>query len=320
MRRRELKQITPRELPQLLGGRIPLASLIQTLAVAEHLNFRHAAKALGVAQSSVSARVKALEEDLDILLFERHARGVRLTEAGRHFVERIAAGVDQLDRAVKTAGMAAVGECGRLRIGIHALIPGSFLAELIRQYREDHPGIEVEITECTARDAVVHVRADRLDVAFVAGKLELPDCHARPIWSEPLVAVLPEQHRLAGQSSITWSDLVGETFLVRSGGTGPQVHDHIVLRLTGRWLAPSIQCFDVERSTLLSMVGQGFGITITAAATALLPTSGVVFLPFADEPEPAAFTAVWSPFNRSAILRNLLTLASNMHRCGDSPR
>lgn len=319
MRRRKLKHITPREPPQLLAGRIPLASLIQTLAVAEHLNFRHAAKALGVAQSSVSARVKALEEDLDILLFERHARGVRLTEAGRHFVERIAAGVDQLDRAVKTAGMTAVGECGRLRIGIHALIPGSFLAELIRQYRENYPGIEVEITECTARDAVVHIRAGRLDVAFVAGKLELPDCHARPIWSEPLVAVLPEQHRLAGQSAITWADLVGETFVVRSGGAGPQVHDHIVLRLTGRWLAPSIQRFDVERSTLLSMVGQGFGVTITAAATALLPTSGVVFLPFADEPEPAAFTAVWSPFNRSAILKNLLKLASNMRRGGDSP-
>lgn len=107
-------------------------------------------------------------------------------------------------------------------------------------------------------------------MAFVAGKLELPDCHARPIWSEPLVAVLPEQHRLAGQSAITWTDLVGETFLVRSGGTGPQVHDHIVLRLTGLWLAPSIQCFDVERSTLLSMVGQGFGITITASIKLLV--------------------------------------------------
>lgn len=96
----------------LLGSRIPLLSLIQTLAVAEYLNFRHAANALGVAQSSVSARVKALEEDLGILLFERRARGVRLTEAGRHFVERIAAGVDQLDHAVKTAGMAATGEWG----------------------------------------------------------------------------------------------------------------------------------------------------------------------------------------------------------------
>ena len=63
-------------MPTALGSRIPLASLIQTLAVAEYLNFRHAANALGVAQSSVSARVKALEEDPGILLFERHARGV----------------------------------------------------------------------------------------------------------------------------------------------------------------------------------------------------------------------------------------------------
>jgi DNA-binding transcriptional LysR family regulator len=132
-----------------------------------------------VAQSSVSARVKALEEDLGILLFERHARGVKLTEAGRHFVERIAAGVDHLDHAVKTAGMAAIGKCGRIRIGIHALIPGSFHAELIAQYRKTHPGIEVEMTEGTARDAVMQLRADRLDVAFVAGKPELPDCHTR---------------------------------------------------------------------------------------------------------------------------------------------
>ena len=166
-----------------LGSRIPMASLIQTLAVAEYLNFRHAANALGVAQSSVSARVKALEEDLGILLFERHARGVRLTEAGRHFVERVAAGVDQLDHAVKTASMAASGEHGRLRIGVHALIPRGFLAELIGQYREDYPGIEVQITEGTARDAVMQLRADRLDIVFVAGSPELPDCHSRRIWT-----------------------------------------------------------------------------------------------------------------------------------------
>jgi predicted transcriptional regulator len=67
----------PWGVPPALGSRIPMASLIQMLTVAEYLNFRHAANALGVAQSSGSARVKALEEDLGILLFERHARGVR---------------------------------------------------------------------------------------------------------------------------------------------------------------------------------------------------------------------------------------------------
>ncbi|EJE4940009.1 LysR family transcriptional regulator, partial [Escherichia coli] len=151
----------------ILSGRIPLISLVQFIAVAEHLNFRHAAKALGISQSSVSARVKALEDNLGVLLFERHARGVRLTDAGRHFMERVTAGVDQLDHAVKTAGMTAQGEYGRLRIGIHALIPRSFLTELIRHYREEHTGIEVEITEGTARDAVMQLRADQLDVVFV---------------------------------------------------------------------------------------------------------------------------------------------------------
>ncbi|WP_235191339.1 LysR family transcriptional regulator [Palleronia rufa] len=232
-------------MPSRLGSRIPLVSLIHTLAVAEYLNFRHAANALGVSVSTVSTRVKTLEEDLGILLFERHARGVRLTDAGHRFIEQVSAGVDQLDHAVKTAGLAASGECGRLRLGIHALIPRSFLAELIAQYRETHPGIAVEITESTARDAVIQLRSDLLDLAFVAGPAELPDFHSRRIWTEPLVAVLPERHPLAGQSTVTWPDLAGETFLVRYDSTGPQVHDHIILRLAGRLPPPSIQRFGV---------------------------------------------------------------------------
>lgn len=165
MRRRGLKDASassPTDL--LLSGRIPMVALVQTLAVAEHLNFRHAASALGVSSSSVSTRVKTLEEDLGVQLFVRHARGVRLTEAGRCFVARVAIGIDQIDDAVKTAGMAASGECGRIRVGVHALIPGSFLAELISRYREAHPGIAIEMTEGTARDAIMMLRADQLDI------------------------------------------------------------------------------------------------------------------------------------------------------------
>jgi len=312
MRRRQPMIGTNAPLAPLHRGRIPLTSLIQTLAVAEHLSFCHAANALGVSQSSVSTRIRALEEELGIFLFERNTRGVRLTEAGRLFVERVSAGVDQLDHAVRIAGMVASGKYGRLRIGIHALIPHSFPAELICRYRKDHPGIEIEMVEGTAREAFMQLRADRLDVAFVAGSHELPDCHTRPIWSEPLMAVLPERHRLAAQPRVTWVDLVGETFLTRRSGTGPQVHGHIMLRLAGRWPAPSILHFDVERGTLLSLVGQGFGITIVGAAASLLPTSGIVFLPFADEREPIAFSAVWSPTNRNVALNNLLNLATKM--------
>lgn len=298
----------------LLGSRIPLSALIQTVAVAECLNFRHAANVLGISQSSVSARVKTLEEDLGIFLFERHARGVRLTEAGRHFVEQVAAGIDQLDHAVKTAGMLARGEHGRLRIGVYSLFSGSFLDDLCRGYREQHPGVAMEIIEGTARNVVMQIRADRLDVAFVAGSPALPDCHSRRLWTEPLVAVLPEKHRLAGRAGVTWPDLANETFLVRYGGPGPQAYDHIVLRMAGHWPAPSIRRSEVEGGTLLSMIAQGQGVTIAGAAASLVPPPGVVFRPILDEPKPIPYSAVWSPHNRSPALRNLLDLAGRMSR------
>ena len=314
MRRRLRKLSDPDEPSLLLRGRVPLASLIQTLAVAEHLSFYRAANALGVSQSSVSARIKALEEDLGILLFERNTRGVRLTEAGRLFVERVSAGVEHLDHAVKSAGMAALGECGRLRMGVHGLIPHSFLANLIGRYRDDYPGIDLEIAESTAREAITQLRAGHLDIAFVVGTPDLPDCRSRRVWTEPLVVAMSDRHPLAGQDHVTWADLAGETFLVRPGGPGPQVHDHILLRLAGRWPAPTILRIGVERASLLSMAGQGFGITLLGAASSLSPVAGVRFLPIADEPEPIVFSAVWSPFNQSAALRNLLDLADEMRR------
>ena len=297
-----------------LGSRITLTALIQTLAVAEYLNFRHAANALGVSQSSISERIKALEDTFGIPLFERHARGVRLTDAGRHFVEQVAIGVAQLDHAVKTVGMMARGDYGRLRIGVHALIPGSFLAEVVGQYHALYPDVDVEITEGTAAEVVNQLRANRLDVAFVAGAPEYPDLHSTRIWTEPLVVALPASHPLADRNGVTWADLAGEAFIVRHGGTGPQVHDHILLRLAGSWLSPSILRHAVEQGSLLSMIAQGYGVTIAGDAHTLIRPPGVVFLPFLDEPEPVPFSAVWSPHNRSAVLRNLLDLANRMSR------
>jgi DNA-binding transcriptional LysR family regulator len=297
-----------------LGSRIPLASLIQTLAVAEHLNFRHAANSLGASQSSVSTRIKLLEQDLGILLFERLPRGVRLTEAGRHFVDQVAVGIDHLEHAVKTAGLLAHGEQGHLRISAYALISNGFLADLLSRYRELHPGVGIEIAECRAGDAVKQVRDGHLDVAFVLGTPDIPDCHSRPVWTEQLMIALPATHPLADREGVTWADLSSETFLVRHNGTGPQLHDLILLRLAEHWPRPSIRRFDVDRLTLISMVEQGYGVTLATKATSQIRFSGVAFLPILDEPGPIVFSAVWSPNNRAPALRDFLDLAKKASR------
>src|SRR5216684_2322630 len=292
-----------------LGSRIPLVSLIQALAVAEHLNFRHAASALGVSQSSVSTRIKQLELDLGVLLFERRHRGVRLTEVGQRFLEHVATGIEHLDHAVRTAGTIARGEQGRLRVGLYSSIAAGFLAELLGQFRELHPAVDLQIAEGRARDAIREVREARLDVAFVVGVPAAADCHSKPLWAEALLVALPERHPLAGAEGVRWSELAAEPFLARSGGAGPQVHDHIVLRLAEHWSQPRIQRFEVERDTLMSMVAQGYGITLTSEAAAQARFPGVVFRPILDEPELITFSALWSPHNHSQALLHLLALA-----------
>ena len=302
-----------------LGSRIPLASLIQALSVAEHLNFRRAAAALGVSQSCVSTRIKQLEQDLGILLFERRHRGVRLTDAGQHFLEHVATGIEHLDHAVRTAGAIARGERGRLRVGLYSSTAAGFLAELLGQFRELHPAVDLQIAEGRARDAIREVREDRLDVAFVVGVPPACDCHSKPLWTEALLVALPERHPLAGAESLRWSELAAEPFLARSGGAGPQVHDHIVLRLAEHWSQPRIQRFEVERDTLMSMVAQGYGITLTSEAAAQASFPGVVFRHILDEPEPITFSALWSPHNRSQALLDLLALAQRKSEGAKSP-
>lgn len=298
----------------LLGSRIPLASLIQTLAVAEHLNFRHAANRLGVSQSSVSTRIKTLEEDLGILLFERRHRGVRLTEAGRIFIAEIAAGIEQLDHAIKTVGTVSSGVVGHLGIGLHSSIAAGFLADLRGRYREEYPDVEQVVLEGRSAETTSQVREGKLDIAFVMGAADASDCHSRPLWNEGFLIALPLQHPLTALDRILWSDLASEVFLVRHGGTGPQLQNHIVRRLSERERTPHLRRRDVGRDTLMHMVAAGEGITLTTEAASHVPFPGVVFRSISDETECGKFSAVWSPHNRSPALKNLLDLATEMSR------
>lgn len=96
---------------------IDLVSVTQALLVAEHLSFSRAAQVLGVRQSAVGRRVRALEDKLGVSLFERDSTGVQLTEAGRRFLERTWPALSEIDHAMKAAASAGRGAEGVIRIG-----------------------------------------------------------------------------------------------------------------------------------------------------------------------------------------------------------
>ena len=96
---------------------IDLVSVTHALSVAEHLSFSRAAQNLGVQQSAVSRRVRALEDKLGVSLFERDSTGVRITEAGRRFLDRTRPALAEIDHAMKAAASAGRGAEGVIRIG-----------------------------------------------------------------------------------------------------------------------------------------------------------------------------------------------------------
>lgn len=291
-----------------------MTSLIQSLAVAEYLSFRQAALALGTSQSSVSARIKGLEAELGITLFDRNTRGVRLTENGRRFVDQVQDAVGILEQAIQTVGTRARADEGELRIGVHALTAGCFLDRLLERFHSYHPGIRLHITEGTARDAQLMVREGKLGVAFMAGAHGIPDLNSRVIWNDRLIVALPARHLFATKSDVEWRELADETFLVRQSGPGPQIHDLIVARGAGKWPTPAILRHHVGRDALLSMIAAGHGISLLVRDLAVPSTANVTFLPVRDEPEAVPFSAVWSPRNRDPALSNLLALATKMGR------
>lgn len=183
-----------------------------------------------------------------------------------------------------------------------------------RRYRASYPMIEQSVLEGRSSEMIALVRQGRLDVAFVVGAVNAPDCHSRPLCCEPLVAALPADHPLTMRDAVTWLGLADEIFIVRHGGTGPQVFEHVVRRIGERKRSPRILRCDVARDTLMGMVAASDGITVVSEATMHMQFPGVAFRQIADETDQARFSAVWSPHNRNPSLLSLLDVATHMSR------
>lgn len=215
----------------------------------------------------------------------------------------MAEGIEQLDYAVKTAGMIGDGSVGRIRIGIPTTIAASFLADLLGHYRQQSPGIELELFDGRARDTTLNVREGALDVAFVAAITDVPDCHTQPFWTEPLFIAVAASDSRTEASGLSWRDFADDLFLVRHDGTGPQAHDPIALKFAERSLHPKVQRCNVDLCMLLSMVAADYGVTLVSEATSLITVPDVAFIPLQDEPKPIRLGAVWSPHNSAKALR-----------------
>jgi DNA-binding transcriptional LysR family regulator len=274
----------------------------------------------------VSRRVRALEDELGVSLFERHRTGVRVTDAGARFLQQAREALAQLDHASKIAGVAGRGVTGQLRIGILSSMGAGFLRELIKAYSERHPDVAIQIVEAASMGHISLIRKRRLDVAFVADASEATDCDAAPLWSERLFVVLPQDHPLCGRKAVEWQALRNEHFIIRESNCSPALCERVIKHLSDRTRTPSVQKAEVGCETVMHLVAMGRGVTLTSEATIATSFPEVVFRPISGGDAMLQFSAIWWPGNDNPALRRFLSLAralakaKRQHPNGTTPR
>jgi len=204
------------------------------VAIAEERNFTRAAERLWVAQPGLSTQIRRLEAELGVQLFDRHTRGVDLTDAGQLFLERARAALSAADAAGATGRDLQTGTVGTLRVGIATSTRCRRASALLAQYARERRGVQLTLLEGYAGTLWRDLRERRLDAVIAASGSASPDLLRLELGSEPWVALVGVGHRLATPGPMSAADLHGERVAVtahRDGATYDRAVAHILAEL-----------------------------------------------------------------------------------------
>jgi DNA-binding transcriptional LysR family regulator len=289
---------------------VDLVHLRYALAAADHGSFRRAADALLLRQSTLSRCIRQLEDRIEMIVFERSSGGVRATKAGRDFLRMARSIIEQMDTLVASAHRAGRGEAGRLVIGLYTSLSAGNLRATLIDYAQRFPQIEAGMIERSRTRLATALRNGAIDVAIVTGETPLLDSKAMWLWSERIVVALPEDHRLADQETIYWTDLKGETLLVSRRDPGTEIQELLLTKLTSPADRPKVVCHDASWGNIKSLVGAGFGVSLATESDVGAHFAGLVYRELRDGTGPSlvGYSAHWRADNDNPSLAGFLKI------------
>ena len=274
------------------------------VAVAEESNFGRAATRLRIAQPPLSRQIRDLEREIGTALFERVARGVELTPAGRAFLPEARLTLAQAERAQRTAQRAAHGETGRLRVGfVEAATHSGILPDVLSFFRAHLPSVGLSLFELDALRQAEAFQDDRIDIGILhSAPLDAARwLRVEPVYTEPVILALPKTHALARRSRLALAAFAGEPFVGFPRIVAPEMYDDIIASCRRAGFSPRLVQEAAGWHTLASLVSAGVGVGVVPRSIAEFQQPGVVYRPVRDLAVEMALLAVWKRAERSAV-------------------
>ena len=290
-----------------------LRDLRYFLVVGEELNFTRSAERLYIAPSAVSERIRRLEAELALPLFERTSRRVALTDSGRELLpaaRRVLAAADEL---TALAGARRVQRRGALVIAFAPNL-GQHAGALLNMLAARSADVEVDARSMLSAEALSALERGQVSAALVrvpvdnfALASQLVDTYA-----DDFVA-LPEAHRLAGHDRISIESLHGETVLVSEAEDARHVHESTVAFFREHGVAPRIKPHRLQAyDSILAMVSAGVGLALVHSHLADMTVPGVAIRPLLEPGPRYELRVAWRKADGSVGARAIADAAASL--------
>ncbi|WP_373518465.1 LysR substrate-binding domain-containing protein [Pricia sp.] len=239
-----------------------ITQLQYILAVAEHKNFTLAAEKSFVTQPTLSMQVQKLEDELDVLIFDRGKKPIAITEVGKKIVAQAQNIVNEANRIKDVVDQEKGFIGGDFTLGIIPTVMPTLLPMFLKTFITRYPKVNLIIKEQNTESLIRNLQEGHLDAAIAATPLETEYIKERPLYYEPFVGYVPKNHRLAKADKITPKDLdINDVLLLRDGHCfrdgiinlckAPQNFENSTFRL---------QSGSFE--TLVNLADEGLGMTL----------------------------------------------------------
>lgn len=239
-----------------------ITQLKYALAIAEHKNFTKAAEKCFVTQPTLSTQIQKLEDELDIVIFDRGKKPIELTEVGRKIVFQARNIVNEADRIQDIVDQQKGFIGGEFRLGIIPTIMPTLLPMFLNNFIKKYPKVKLKIEELTTEEIITRINDGHIDAAIAATPLESDNIKERPLYYEPFVAYVPANHRLRDKKKLEVSDLEIEDMLLLEDG---HCFREGVINLCKTFKNQDDEHFQIESGsieTLVKLSNEGMGMTL----------------------------------------------------------
>lgn len=280
----------------MLDSHMELRHLRYFVAVAEAENVSRAALKLHVSQPGISRQIRDLEEEIGFQLFERSAKSLKLTSAGKTFLTEARAVLQRADEAVKTARAIATGEQGELHVGYAPSPTSRILPPALRAFQLESPNVRVKLHDFSTEEMVGGLRTGKLQIAFLVRPISgmLRGVNFEEVLRDPICLAVALKHSLARRRTVTLADVVSEPIVIYSRAEYPEAHEELTEMFAHSKTKPRIAEEHDGVASLIAGVESGNGVALVPKSIACIAGPRLKLVRIQPAPPPLIIGAAWS--------------------------